>query len=117
MPNRYKPMTTLIIVDGVTPDNFSPAEQYVTRPENLGRQEIGRLVGLGRLAGTGPLPRFVEAVAEVAQRNPEDTRLLFIADHGGFSLLFDLIRLGTQLPDSSLSRLTRTIFLRKVFSI
>ena len=74
-------MTTLIIVDGVTPENFSPAEQYVTRPENLGRQEIGRLIGLGRSAGTGPLARFVEAVAEVARRNPEDTRLLFLADH------------------------------------
>ncbi len=90
-------MTTLIIVDGVTPENFSPAEQYVTRAENIGRQEIGRLVGLGRSAGTGPLPRFVVAVAEVAQRNPEDTRLLFIADHvpGGSSadqLLIDALR-------------------------
>jgi hypothetical protein len=90
-------MTTLLIVDGMTPENFSPAEQYLVRPDNLGRQEIGRLVGLGRSAGTGPLPRFVEAAAAVARDKPEDLRLLFIADQapdgsGADHLLIEAVR-------------------------
>jgi ADP-ribose pyrophosphatase len=77
-------MTTLIIVDGLTPENFSPAEQFGSRPENLGRQEIGRLVGLGRSAGHGPLPRFVQAAADLAREHAEELRLLFLTEeHGG----------------------------------
>ncbi len=72
-------MTTLIIVDGLTPENFSPTEQFLARPENLGRQEIGRLVGLGRSAGNGPLTRFVRAAADAARENAEEIHLVFFA--------------------------------------
>ena len=98
MPNADsgKTLTTLIIVDGLTPENFSSAAQYVSNPANLGRQEIGRLVGLGRSSGKGPLPQFIEAVADVARRNPQDTRMLFICDKpaggSGEHLLIDSVR-------------------------
>ena len=72
-------MTTLLIVDGLTPENFSPADQFIARPENLGRQEIARLVGLGRSAGSGPLNRFIQAAADAARDNGEEIRLVFLA--------------------------------------
>jgi hypothetical protein len=72
-------MPTLVIVDGLIPENFSPTDQFIVRPENLGRQEIGRLVGLGRAAGSGPLPRFVQVAADAARENAEEIRLVFFA--------------------------------------
>jgi hypothetical protein len=90
-------MTTLIIVDGLTPVNFSPADQFISRPENLGRQEIGRLVGLGRSAGSGPLTRFVQAAADAAHENAEEVRLVFVTDEisgerSADESLIDLVR-------------------------
>jgi ADP-ribose pyrophosphatase len=90
-------MTTLIIVDGLTPENFSPTEQFLARPENLGRQEIGRLVGLGRAAGNGPLTRFVQAAADAARENSKEIRLVFFA----------VEKNGERAADESLLELVR----------
>ena len=90
-------MTTLIIVDGLTPENFSPTEQYLARPETLGRQEIGRLVGLGRSAGSGPLARFVQAAADEARENAEEVHLVFFAAE----------KKGERSADESLLELVR----------
>lgn len=90
-------MTTLIIVDGLTSANFGPTEQFISKSQNLGRQEIGRLVGLGRSAGSGPLTRFVEAAADAAHQNAEEVRLIFLIDEesgerAGDEPLIDLVR-------------------------
>ena len=90
-------MTTLVFIAGLTVETFSPAEQYATSPRNLGRQEIERLIGLGRAAGSGPLPRFIRAAADVAQRDPEGVRLVFIVeraanDDGRGHELIDAVR-------------------------
>ncbi len=90
-------MTTLIIVDGLTPVNFSPTDKFISNPQNLGRQEIGRLVGLGRSAGSGPLTRFVQVAADAAHENAEEVRLIFVTDEAGSERsgdqsLLDLVR-------------------------
>ena len=90
-------MTTLIIVDGLTSANFGPTEQFISKSQNLGRHEIGRLVGLGRSAGSGPLTRFVEAAADAAHQNAEEVRLIFLIDEEsgerpGDESLIDLVR-------------------------
>ena len=90
-------MTTLIIVDGLTQENFSPAEQFIARPGNLGRQEIGRLIGLGRSSGSGPLPRFIKAAATAARENPQQIRLVFSVDQED----------GERVSDEALLELVR----------
>ena len=94
-------MPTLVIVDGLVPENFSPTDQFIVRPENLGRQEIGRLVGLGRAAGSGPLPRFVQAAANAARENAEEIRLVFFAgehnaEQAADESLIEVVREHTQ---------------------
>ena len=73
-------MKTIIIADGLTPEVFSPAVMHQSQPVNLGRQEIGRLVGIGRTAGQGPLPRFIAAASSLEEQDPDSVRLIFICD-------------------------------------
>ena len=56
-----KKIFTVIICDGLMNSQISPAAQYVTAKDSIGRREIERLMGIGRHFGKGPLPTFLQA--------------------------------------------------------
>lgn len=70
-------MFTIVIGDGLTNEFLSPEVRFQTRPLNVGRQEIDRLMGAGPDFGNGVLPCFLRAVAG-AGRQGSDTVLLLL---------------------------------------
>ena len=54
----------VVIADGLTKSVLSPDHPYRESHDNVGDREIERLFGRGRGFGEGPLPVFLQAVAE-----------------------------------------------------
>ena len=70
-------MNTIIIGDGLTENFLNPETPYIACNENVGRNEIDRLMGRGRNYGKGPLPSFLRQVIG-ASHDGADIGLLFL---------------------------------------
>ncbi len=69
-------MFTIVIGDGLTNEFLSPEVQFQTRPLNVGRQEIDRLLGAGPDFGNGVLPRFLGEAASAGKHGAKTGLLL-----------------------------------------
>jgi ADP-ribose pyrophosphatase YjhB (NUDIX family) len=78
---------TIIICTGLTRKIVSPEQHLQTSLSNIGRSEIGRLMGSGREAGAGPLPSFLRQVCMADAQHTPRSRVLFISEDesSGFS--------------------------------
>ena len=62
MPGRAVPMHAVVIVDGLSLEDFDATGGYRHLPSKIGNSEIARLMGSGREFGHGPLMRFLAGV-------------------------------------------------------
>jgi hypothetical protein len=91
-------MNTIIIGDGLTEDFLNSETPYIACNENVGRNEIDRLMGRGRNYGNGPLPTFLRRVIG-ASHDGTDIGLLFLRSPGEPNSRSDVIASAPEPPE------------------
>jgi ADP-ribose pyrophosphatase len=74
-------MNTIIVGDGLTENFLNSETPYIACNENVGRNEIDRLMGRGRNFGKGPLPTFLRQAIGASNKGA-DIGILFLRSPG-----------------------------------